>query len=243
MRAIPLPLAFALTALSAFPAAAQTWPICFQREMIPTSEAYRTINEASQIFGSEEPNRVEVTLVRHTGDDPAATALSVGRSREVSIELARAGFGLGRVRQQESDTLDLPDRCVQLTLTVHPPAPGPSRPPTLWHFDPVYYFSRGTLMDSDAGLYAVRLAATQGLDGRTRYHLTGHTDTVGSPDANMDLSRRRALAVAGLLVREGVSWDQIVIHARGETQLARPTGDEVSEPLNRRVVIYFSHRR
>jgi len=59
------------------------------------------------------------------------------------------------------------------------------------------------------------------------------TDTVGSEDSNYILSRRRALAVADLLVLEGVNPERITIMSCGERVLNRPTEDDTPEPLNR----------
>lgn len=64
-------------------------------------------------------------------------------------------------------------------------------------------------------------------------YVQGQTDTVGSEEANSTLSRRRAFAVAGLLVLEGVNPERITIRSCGERLLNRPTADETPEPLNR----------
>ena len=53
----------------------------------------------------------------------------------------------------------------------------------------------------------------------------------------MGLSLRRANAVAGELVRDGVSKEAISIQGFGETHLLVPTGPGVREPQNRRVEI------
>ncbi len=65
----------------------------------------------------------------------------------------------------------------------------------------------------------------------------GHTDTSGSKEHNQSLSDARARAVADVLVREGVARDRIDTQGLGESDLAVPTGDEVREPRNRRVVV------
>ncbi len=65
----------------------------------------------------------------------------------------------------------------------------------------------------------------------------GYTDTVGTPEHNLDLSRARAESVADVLVHEGIPSGQIATHGFGETHLAVPTGDQVEERRNRRVVI------
>jgi OmpA-OmpF porin, OOP family len=53
----------------------------------------------------------------------------------------------------------------------------------------------------------------------------------------MGLSLRRAHAVAGELVRDGVPAGAISIRGFGQTHLLVPTGAGVREPQNRRVEI------
>lgn len=65
----------------------------------------------------------------------------------------------------------------------------------------------------------------------------GHTDTVGSATSNQALSERRAQAVANYLVSRGVNSARVRWMGFGETSLKVPTGDNVNEPLNRRVEI------
>jgi OOP family OmpA-OmpF porin len=71
----------------------------------------------------------------------------------------------------------------------------------------------------------------------TRIEVNGYTDTSGSPRYNQDLSVRRAQAVAGELVRDGVPRGAITIQGFGETHLLVATGPGVREPQNRRVEI------
>ncbi len=67
--------------------------------------------------------------------------------------------------------------------------------------------------------------------------VVGHTDTAGSKEYNYRLSRRRAEAVAQLLVAGGVALDLLEITSHGKDNPAVPTGDNVSEPRNRRVEV------
>lgn len=71
----------------------------------------------------------------------------------------------------------------------------------------------------------------------TRIEVNGYTDTSGTPKYNQGLSVRRADAVAGELVRDGVQRNEIAIQGFGETHLLVPTGPNVREPQNRRVEI------
>ena len=65
----------------------------------------------------------------------------------------------------------------------------------------------------------------------------GHTDTVGSATSNQRLSEQRAQAVANYLISQGVSSSRVRWMGFGETRLKVSTGDNVNEPLNRRVEI------
>jgi outer membrane protein OmpA-like peptidoglycan-associated protein len=66
---------------------------------------------------------------------------------------------------------------------------------------------------------------------------TGHTDRVGTPEYNMSLSDRRAVAVRQALVSAGIPDNEIRTEAKGETQPLVPTPDQTREPQNRRVEI------
>lgn len=67
--------------------------------------------------------------------------------------------------------------------------------------------------------------------------VVGHTDRVGTVEANDALSLRRAQAVRDRLVAAGVAADKAVAVGRGEREPAVDTADEVAEPRNRRVEI------
>lgn len=67
--------------------------------------------------------------------------------------------------------------------------------------------------------------------------LTGFTDTTGSAAYNQALSERRAEAVRDMMVAIGMNADVFSVEGAGETALRRPTGDNVSEALNRGVRI------
>ena len=65
----------------------------------------------------------------------------------------------------------------------------------------------------------------------------GHTDRVGSVEANDALSLKRAGAVRELLVQIGIARDAIEIVGRGEREPVVQTADSVAEERNRRVEI------
>ena len=65
----------------------------------------------------------------------------------------------------------------------------------------------------------------------------GHTDAVGSDQANDVLGQQRAEVVRVALIRLGIPPDDIHALSRGKRNLAVPTPSGVAEPLNRRVEI------
>ncbi len=65
----------------------------------------------------------------------------------------------------------------------------------------------------------------------------GHSDRTGEANYNRSLSLRRADAVAGLLVKQGVPQECIDIRYYGESDPLIPTRDGVPEPRNRRVEV------
>src|SRR5512134_275554 len=67
--------------------------------------------------------------------------------------------------------------------------------------------------------------------------VVGHTDTVGDKQYNYQLSLRRAQAVAALLASAGIDPSTLDIASHGKDNPLIPTGDQVSEPRNRRVEV------
>jgi outer membrane protein OmpA-like peptidoglycan-associated protein len=67
--------------------------------------------------------------------------------------------------------------------------------------------------------------------------VVGHTDTMGTPEANFQLGRLRALRVRALLAEAGVDAAAIEISSHGESEPLARTPDETPEPRNRRVDI------
>jgi outer membrane protein OmpA-like peptidoglycan-associated protein len=63
--------------------------------------------------------------------------------------------------------------------------------------------------------------------------IEGHTDAVGSDAYNLDLSKRRAVAVALYLVNQmGISPDRLAVAGKGKTE---PLTDDPYDAANRRV--------
>jgi len=74
----------------------------------------------------------------------------------------------------------------------------------------------------------------------TTVDVSGYTDNTGTAGQNIELSARRAQAVAAQLVADGVPLSAITTHAYGEAHQLVPTLDGVAEPQNRRVEIVLA---
>lgn len=70
--------------------------------------------------------------------------------------------------------------------------------------------------------------------------IEGHTDSVGSEEYNLELSRQRAESVRAALVGRGISPDRIRTVGRGETTPVAPNETSAGRQLNRRVEIVIS---
>lgn len=67
--------------------------------------------------------------------------------------------------------------------------------------------------------------------------VVGHTDTMGSPQANIQLGLKRASTVRTILVEAGLDPALVEVTSHGEADLLMRTPDRTPEPHNRRVEI------
>ena len=105
----------------------------------------------------------------------------------------------------------------------------------------VYFgFDRTNLTDAAISTIEEVVAAVNSL-GTSALSVVGHADTVGTVQYNQGLSERRANRVADALAERGVPMGAMTLAGRSENELAVQTGDNVREPLNRRVEITLSN--
>ncbi len=114
------------------------------------------------------------------------------------------------------------------------------RPATESGFVVYFGFNETNLTDAarktlDAVVAAVNVIGTEALS------VVGHTDTVGSVGFNQGLSEARARRVSDALTARGVPAGAMTLAGRSENDLAIATGDNVREPLNRRVEVVLSN--
>jgi outer membrane protein OmpA-like peptidoglycan-associated protein len=130
---------------------------------------------------------------------------------------------------------------IRYAFGVTPPPPPPvvapaAAPAPARTFLVFFDFDRADLTDRARQIIAEAATNTQ-RTGTTRIEVSGHADTVGTPQYNQALSVRRANAVAAELERRGVARSAMTIQGFGFTRPLVPTGPNVREPQNRRVEI------
>ena len=127
--------------------------------------------------------------------------------------------------------------CSQTPPPPPPPPPQRAMAPSQMPPTTVYFATGSSTLSPEAMSSIQQVAANYKTMGNATVTLTGHTDTVGSPDVNMTLSQRRAAAVRNALVREGVPATAITGGGQGEASLPVQTADNVDERRNRSVDI------
>jgi outer membrane protein OmpA-like peptidoglycan-associated protein len=126
---------------------------------------------------------------------------------------------------------------------VPPPTPVAPQPAVCPTNDFVVYFEWDRSNLDASALETIDAAVRQAQQcNLSAVAVVGHTDTSGSTRYNEGLSVRRASVVHDALTQRGVNATLITTDALGETALARPTGDGVREPLNRRTTVTITFR-
>ncbi|MGH6951332.1 MAG: OmpA family protein [Vitreimonas sp.] len=75
---------------------------------------------------------------------------------------------------------------------------------------------------------------------QTTVDVYGHADSVGADSYNQDLSERRAMNVASMLVQGGVIRQRIVAEGFGESRPVASNSTDDGRARNRRVEVYIS---
>ena len=113
-------------------------------------------------------------------------------------------------------------------------------PPGPANFVVYFGFDKTNLTDAARATVDEVVAAVNAM-GTSALSLVGHADTVGSTGYNQGLSETRANRVADALSARGVPSGAMTLAGRSENDLAVATGNNVREPLNRRVEITLSN--
>jgi outer membrane protein OmpA-like peptidoglycan-associated protein len=169
----------------------------------------------------------------------AAGSTAGGSSASGSDSPAPTGLP-PRVVDLPARVVDLPARVLDLPARVVDVRPKVEAGAVAVNSDVLFDFASATLSVSAGAVLGQVVQRVAAARGRT-VTITGHTDSVGSDRANLDLSRQRAQAVRAFLAprARGVRF---AVAGRGESQpVAQNEIGEVDNPagrrLNRRVTI------
>ena len=109
-------------------------------------------------------------------------------------------------------------------------------PPPPRQFTLFFRFESDELTDQSKALIPQILAAVKE-HAVQDVVVIGHTDTMGTQQANYGLGLKRAMTVRNLLVDAGLNGSTMDVTSVGELDLLVKTPDETPEPRNRRVDI------
>ena len=99
----------------------------------------------------------------------------------------------------------------------------------------VSFASNSSTLDTRLHPTLDRIASTLNEYPQTSVTVVGYTDSVGTAQANRDLSQRRAAAVGDYLIERGVARNRIVVDSRGEEEPIASNDSEAGRAQNRRV--------
>ncbi|SIQ79567.1 OmpA family protein [Micromonospora avicenniae] len=97
------------------------------------------------------------------------------------------------------------------------------------------FASGGDSLSADTRTSLVTVARILKVNPSARVRIEGHTDSTGSADSNLALSRARARTVQDFLVGHGVTADRLSAEGYGETRLEVPDVTGSGRAQNRRV--------
>ena len=106
---------------------------------------------------------------------------------------------------------------------------------------PGIFFDTGkTTLKAGAKKTLDRIAAELAGDSDIKVAVEGHTDSVGKPEKNMELSQKRAEAVRDYLVSKGVPDANITATGKGETEPVATNKTVAGRQQNRRVELVIT---
>lgn len=129
-----------------------------------------------------------------------------------------------------------PAAVIDRLVGAAPPAPSPQEiQAQLLALPPVTFQSGSATLTAQGDAVLAQAAAILASHPQVRLRIEGHTDTTGSPDANLALSLARAGAVRGALVARGIAADRLTVAGFGETRPKVPDTSPANQAINRRV--------
>jgi outer membrane protein OmpA-like peptidoglycan-associated protein len=213
-------------------------------------EVLKTVSLQKQITGYEVGVNVfeffKNTLVDVNGGLKSQEPLQLGVRTTLELGVLELIGSVSGIDEKPLVNFDGVNPCPTMDGTPVVAAPEPTEAPVPPPAEPemtkpssfTVYFATGSAELNPEARGTIHDAAEAAKEGQAaNLLLEGHTDTQGGELYNLDLSRKRAVAVQSALVDEGIPKNRISLVWYGESQPAVSTADNTAEPLNRRVVI------
>lgn len=177
------------------------------------------------------PQDQVVLLPNADGTTGKLIVRSNGNGNEVALASAYASAQTGTRGELQATTLDAASVKARYADTL---AAQPPRPQSF-----VLYFASGSADQLTAASTAILDEIKAALGNRVAPEILviGHSDRVGTLEANDKLSALRAASVKNLLQAAGIAESAMEVSGRGEREPLVATADEVAEERNRRVEI------
>ena len=100
----------------------------------------------------------------------------------------------------------------------------------------IHFATGSDVVLADSAPILRQVAAWLQANPAAKLAIVGHTDNVGTPAANLDLSKRRAAAVARVLAEQfSIAPDRLTAGGRGDTQAVASNDKPEGRAMNRRV--------
>lgn len=180
------------------------------------------------IFSQSAPTPERVVLLPDDSGKVGKVLVKTAAG-EQSLASAYAGARIaadGKLEARSEDAAEIAQRYGALLATL------PPKPQSY-----LLYFSTGSELTAESKATLAELQAELARRPVPEITVIGHTDRVGTVEANDALSLRRAETVRELLRAQNLGGASIAVAGRGEREPLVPTADEVAEPRNRRVEI------
>ena len=200
-----------------------------QRTVALGSQALRTVRrvrEAQELERRITTRQAEMAAL----EERAATAEQARREAEASLRETEARkAALERQRQELSRRLEAALSQVASTRST---ARG-----FIVDLPEILFDSGKATLKPEANVTIAKLAGILLLMPELNLRIEGHTDSTGSADFNLQLSRQRAEAVRDFIAKQGVAPDRMVAQGYGPTRPVADNGTAEGRARNRRVEI------
>ena len=186
---------------------------------------------------SKQPIEANIDLIDNVTGQNIATFKSNATSGKYLVSLP-SGVNYGIVVRQEgylfhSENFDLPANAAYAEVVKDIPLKKLEVGATIVLKNIFFDTGKATLRpESTAELERLQKLLTE--SPNLKLEMAGHTDNVGKPAMNQDLSQRRAQAVVTYLTQHGIATNRLTAVGYGDTKPVVPNTTKVGRQLNRR---------